>query len=384
MRRALNLVADNEERSDAPETQALFEDRVQEFWDVVRMCLTSPREDQLTHTYQSGAMPKPLNRWGFWCPIAEPQQELANWMDYNPPVREAIRRSFRRGIGRLTDWDRPETLENWLSYEPGLMYKMPPYIEIIGAEAKKTGQYALAQARMELLLNDIYQEAKHIPYHPAFDRAFKNKLTYFPLHSIGPYIKQMCIQPYNREMLDNLEGRSYLHDLVTEVADKEWSSHPSKVQRAYEALCCDDIVDKKPIDENHLSANSSQEPTNESNTIESPWEALLIGDMSVEGFFAFLHECGLLNSLGHLTPLGKGTDLGKANKAPWAGALKALMDSKLLFSNAAAVCRALESVDGLIGIKINEGTIRNSSKTADSKYFNSAIEILKKQRQISS
>jgi hypothetical protein len=233
MRRAFDLlVADEDEPSDSLEQITTFEDRLQEFWDVVNMSFTSPEDDSVVHTYPSFSIPKPLNRWGFWCPITEKQQELAAWLDYSNPVREAIRRGFRRGIGKLTDYYGLPTLENWLEFKSGLLQTMPIHLELIKGEAKRTKQYALAQARIELLLNDIYKEGKHVAYHPDFDRAMTAKLAQLPLHRISDFLLGVC----QRNELNNPIGYDYLTDLITEVAEDAWLNSPAKVDRARTCL----------------------------------------------------------------------------------------------------------------------------------------------------
>lgn len=113
-------------------------------------------------------------------------------------------------------------------------------------------------------------------------------------------------------------------------------------------------------------------------TIPLMWQSLLIGELSVAGFFAFLIKCGLLDAEGKLTGLGRGEGITKARKAPWAGTLQALMQANLLDSNAAAVCRALADPAGRIEVSLNEGTLRELSSKADSyfKIANSHLEEL--------
>lgn len=222
------IVPDSNERSDAPQTKELFEERVQEFWDIINMSFSSPSDDDWVTTYASLSMPKVLNRRGYWCPIAEPQQALANWSDYSPPAREAIRRGFRRGVGRLTDFWDAETHEKWLLCKPGLMEITPPNLQLIRMEAERTGQYAIAQARIELCLRDIYSEAKFIPYHPDYDKAFIAKLGALSLHRIDSFLEETC----QRDGLKHADNQQYLADLITEVAETAWLTYPSKVERA--------------------------------------------------------------------------------------------------------------------------------------------------------
>jgi hypothetical protein len=99
--------------------------------------------------------------------------------------------------------------------------------------------------------------------------------------------------------------------------------------------------------------------------VPSIWQNLLIGELSVGGFFAFLVKCGLLDAEGELTELGRAEGRTKARKAPWAGTLQALMRAGLLDSNAAAVCRVLGDPTGRIGVTLNEGTLRELSGKAD-------------------
>ena len=112
----------------------------------------------------------------------------------------------------------------------------------------------------------------------------------------------------------------------------------------------------------------------ESNT-SSVWQSLLVGELSVTGFFAFLFKCGLLDASGELTALGRAESASKARKAPWAGTLQALMKAGLLDSNVAAVCRVLADPAGRIGVTLNEGTLRDYSTKADT-YLKAANEHL--------
>lgn len=110
-----------------------------------------------------------------------------------------------------------------------------------------------------------------------------------------------------------------------------------------------------------IDTSDAQEPIT-----PSIWQALLIGELSVAGFFAFLIKCGLLDSAGELTTLGRAVGPAKARKAPWAGTLQALMKAGLLEPNAALVCRVLADPAGRIGVSLNEGTLRDYSTKADS------------------
>jgi hypothetical protein len=110
---------------------------------------------------------------------------------------------------------------------------------------------------------------------------------------------------------------------------------------------------------------------------ESSWEAILDPKMSLELFFDFLYECGLVTQTKTLTPLGAGKGFKKSGKAPWAGALRVLISKKLLSDNIAEVCKVLASDNGLIQITMNPGTLRNISKTAERNYVPQAEEALK-------
>lgn len=222
------IVPDSDERSDDPQTKELFEDRVQEFWDIINMSFSSPSADEWVTTYASLSMPKVFNRPGYWCPIAEPQQALSNWSDYSQPAREAIRRGFRRGVGRLTDFWGAEIYEKWVLCKSGLMEITPPNLQLIRMEAERTGQYAIAQARIELCLRDIYSEAKFIPYHPDYDKVFIAKLGALSLHRIDSFLEETC----QRDGLQNEDDQQYLADLITEVAEMAWLTNPSKTKRA--------------------------------------------------------------------------------------------------------------------------------------------------------
>ena len=109
----------------------------------------------------------------------------------------------------------------------------------------------------------------------------------------------------------------------------------------------------------------------------SPWEPLLTGLLELPALFEFFADCGLLTPTGELTALGKGTDGQKGGKAPWAGTLQALMKSRHLDNNVAAICRVLLDPAGRIQVRLNEGTLRDYSGKAGT-YLDVANGYLKK------
>lgn len=109
----------------------------------------------------------------------------------------------------------------------------------------------------------------------------------------------------------------------------------------------------------------------------SPWEALLIGSFSLSDLFDFFADCGLLTPTGDLTTLGRGDVIAKARKAPWVGALQALIINHQIDSNTAGICRALADPAGKIGVSLNEGTLRQPSKKSEP-YQIAAAEHLEK------
>jgi hypothetical protein len=107
----------------------------------------------------------------------------------------------------------------------------------------------------------------------------------------------------------------------------------------------------------------------------SPWKPLLIGLLTLPELFEFFVECGLLTATHELTELGQASGNAKARKAPWAGTLQALMKSRHLDNNVAAICRALSNPAGNIRVSLNEGTLRDCSRQAGV-YFGLANEKL--------
>jgi len=97
----------------------------------------------------------------------------------------------------------------------------------------------------------------------------------------------------------------------------------------------------------------------------SPWRPLLTGLLELPALFEFFADCELLTPAGELTALGRADGQNKARKAPWAGTLQALIQSRHLDGNPAAICRAMSDPAGGIKVSLNEGTLRDYSAKAE-------------------
>jgi hypothetical protein len=92
-------------------------------------------------------------------------------------------------------------------------------------------------------------------------------------------------------------------------------------------------------------------------TTINPWLPLLIGSMELADFYSYFEACDLLTPTKKLTALGQGDELGKARKAPWVGALLALIEAKQLDNNMAAICRNLASQAGKFQVKLTGNSL---------------------------
>ncbi len=223
---AFTFGLDFEEPADSEEDQIGFYWLIQKFEDMLYMSFSLPEHDDLIITYSSDKQPLRGLRT-MHCPIRSAQQRVPNWKNLSPEVREAIRRGFRRGVGRLFKLERLDVPENWESHRKTLGDKAKFFLEMVKERTIKARHYGSAQKSLTFIINEAFNSFEYVPHHPEFDQAFKSSLVDMPLNEINNYVQETCL--FNS--LNTEAGVDYLKDLATEVAELHWQNQPSKLER---------------------------------------------------------------------------------------------------------------------------------------------------------
>lgn len=309
MDNAFTFALDFEKPADSEEDQIGFYWLMHKFEDMVYMSFSLPEHDDRIITYASDKQPS-RNPKIIHCPIVGTQQRIPKWQNLSPEVREAIRRGFRRGVGRLFKLERLDVPENWASHKQMLGDKARVFLKMTRENTAKARHYGLAQKNLTFIINEAFNSFEYVPYHPEFDRAFKSALVDMPLNEINNYVKETCLFNF----LNTEAGVNYLKDLITEVSELHWQKHPSKLEKAKTCLAevQANIIDASIQTSNQLASTSVigfEIPTAAKPRLKKVTSVsdLCVAPFTPSDLTALLQYLGLLNENGeNLTTQYKG------------------------------------------------------------------------------
>ena len=220
-----------EQPADSEKNQIGFYWTKHKFEDMMHMAFSLPEQDDRIITYPSDTQPSRSPRT-IHCPIRGVGKRAPNWQTISPEVREAIRRGFRRGVGRLFKLERLDVPENWALHNTVLGEKAKVFLDMVEEKTAKTRHYGAALKNLNYIINTAFESFEYVPYHPEFDRAFKLALADMPLNEISNYVKGTCLS----NSLNTVAGVDYLLDLAIEVAEIHWPNQGTQLERVRTCL----------------------------------------------------------------------------------------------------------------------------------------------------